>query len=283
MKTAPLLTWLLFLLCAAPPAGADTALMPGQVIRLAFPELPPTLRAVNDPEARGPTSISVRLPDNYSKERPFPLFVFLHGGQGSTGSEVDLPMAIVGKSDYVVATFPLFKKEINREEQWGGIGIDFLDYPAISHAYKAFVDRIRETIPNLDARTSVLGGYSNGANTLGLLLSVLDPTTLKSFQRYFFIDAGLDWTGYARYKSLGEHDILFVVGGGNATPEWWRAHLLSRVAYYKEVAQRYGASRWKFTVVDGASHEDLPKYFPYIQRWAAGKDTAARGSADPAH
>jgi hypothetical protein len=138
-------------------------------------------------------------------------------------------MQIAGKNDYVLATFPLFKQEINREEQWGGVGIDFLDYPAISRAYKAFVDRIRETIPNLDAGTSVLGGYSNGANTLALLLSVLDPTTLKSFKRFFFIDAGVDWTGYARYKSLGGHDILFVVGGGTGAPEWWRAHLLSRV------------------------------------------------------
>src|SRR5437016_5670354 len=73
---------------AAPPALADTALTPGQVIRFTFPELPRTLRAMNTPGASGPTSISVRLPDNYSKDRAFPLFVFLHGGQGSIGSEV---------------------------------------------------------------------------------------------------------------------------------------------------------------------------------------------------
>ena len=274
MRLATLLPCMLLCLGIVPPALADSALMPGQVIQLTFPELPPTLRARNAPGASGPTSISVRLPDNYSKDRSFPLFVFLHGGQGSTGSEVDLPLSIVGKNDYVLATFPLFKKEIDPEEQWGGVGIDFLDYPALSGAYKAFLDRIREKIPNLDARTSVLGGYSNGANALALLLSALDPTTLKSFQRYFFIDAGLDWTGYARYKSLGNHDILFVVGGGTATPEWWRPALLSRVAYYKEVAQRYGASRWKFLVVDGADHADPARYFPYVKRWATGNSNA---------
>jgi hypothetical protein len=278
MKTAALFACLLSLFCPAPSAKADTALTPGKVIRLAFPELPPTLRAVNAPGTKEPTAISVRLPDNYSKDRPFPLFVFLHGGQGSTGSEVDLPMAIVGKDDYVVATFPLFKKEIDREEQWGGVGIDLRDYPAISGAFKAFLDRIRETVPNLDGKTSVLGGYSNGANTLALLLSALDPTTLTSFRRFYFIDAGIDWTAYPRYKTLGSHDILFVVGGGTATPEWWRRYLLSRVAYYKEVAQRYGASRWKFVIVDGADHGDPTKYFPYVQRWAAGKDAAGKGS-----
>src|SRR4051812_48880717 len=263
-----------------PAAGA--ARMPGEVIRLGFPELPPTLRAMNDPKASGPTSISVRLPDNYAKDRSFPLLVFLHGGQGSTGSEVDLPMAIAGKNDYVVATFPLFRKAKDPEESWGGIGIDFAEYPTVSHAYQVFLDRIGKAVPNLDPQTSVLGGYSNGANTLAVLLSALDPTTLKSFKRFFFIDAGIDWTGYARNKSLGEHDILFVVGGGTTTPEWWRPHLLSRVAYYKEVAQRYGASRWKFIVVDGADHADPAKYFPYVQRWAAGKENAGKGSGGPA-
>jgi hypothetical protein len=257
---------------AAPLALANTALTPGQEIQLAFPKLPRTLRAVNAPEASGPTSITVRLPDNYSKDRAFPLFVFLHGGQGSLGSEVGLPMDIVGKNDYVLATFPLFKKEINPAEQWGGIGIDFLDLPTLSDAYKTVLDRIRKTIPNLDAQTSVLGGFSNGANALSVLLSALDPTMLKSFRRFFFIDGGVDWTGYARYKSLGDHDILFVVGGGAAEPEWWRPSMLSRVAYFKEVAQRYGASRWQFIVVDGASHGDLPLYFPHVKRWAAGKD-----------
>src|SRR4051812_35252038 len=52
----------------APGARAETALAPGQVIRLAFPELSRTLRAANDPAASGPTSISVRLPDNYSRD-----------------------------------------------------------------------------------------------------------------------------------------------------------------------------------------------------------------------
>lgn len=181
-------------------------------------------------------------------------------------------MAIVGKNDYVVATFPLFKKEIDRDEQWGGIGIDFADLPAVSGAFRAFLDRIRETVPNVDPKTSVLGGYSNGANTLALLLSALDPTTLKSFGRFFFLDAGVDWTGYARYKTLGKCDLLFVVGGGSSAPEWWRPHLLSRVGYYKEVAQRYGASRWKFVVVEGADHSEPAKFFPYVQRWVEGKE-----------
>jgi hypothetical protein len=268
---------------AAPPAAADTPLTPGQVIQFTFPKLPRTLRAMNTPGASGPTSISVRLPDNYSRDRAFPLFVFLHGGQGSLGSEVGLPTDIVGKNDYVVATFPLFKKEINREEQWGGVGIDFLDYPTLSGAYQAFLERIRKTIPNLDAQASVLGGYSNGGNALGVLLSALDPTTLKSFKRFFFIDSGVDWTGYARYKSLGDHDILFVVGGGTAAPEWSRPAMLSRVAYFKEVAQRYGASRWEFIVVDGASHGDLARYFPYVKRWAAGKANASKVSGEQAH
>src|SRR5205085_11729548 len=96
-------------------------------------------------------------------------------------------------------------------------------------------------IPNLDPKTSVLGGYSNGGNALAVLLSALDPTTLKHFKRFFFIDSGVDWTGYQRYKTLGEYDLLFVVGrGGEDGTAWFRLPMLSRGEYYKEVAKRYG-------------------------------------------
>lgn len=122
---------------SARPALAAEDLNPGEVLKLTFSELPRTLRAANAPDMPAAPSISVRLPDNYAKDGNFPLCVFLHGGQGSTGSEVDLPMQIAGKNDYIVATFPLFKKEINREEQWGGVGIDFQDLPTVAGAYKA--------------------------------------------------------------------------------------------------------------------------------------------------
>jgi hypothetical protein len=256
----------------APPALAEEAPKPGEIIKLTFPDLPRTLRAANSPDLPAAPTISVRLPDNYTKDKAFPLFVFLHGGQGSTGSEVDLPMQVVGKNDYVVATFPLFKKEINRDEQWGGVGIDFLDLSTLAGAYKAFLARINEAVPNLDPKTSVLGGYSNGGNALAMLLSVLDPTTLKHFSRFFFIDSGVDWTGYQRYKSLGEYDILFVVGkGGEDGDAWYRPPMLSRINYYSEVAKRYGVKRWQFVTVDGASHGDLDKFFPEVAKWASRK------------
>jgi hypothetical protein len=273
VRPAAFLVCTLICLSAAQAARADTELKPGQVIQLKFPDLPRSLRAVKDPAAAGPTAISIRLPDNYSKDRSFPLFVFMHGGQGSTGSEVDLPASIVGKSDYVLATFPLFKKNPElSEESCGGIAVDYADYPTISAAFKTLVDRVRETVPNLDPKASILGGYSNGANTLAVLLSALDPNTLKSFGRFYFLDAGIDWSGYARNKSLGDKDILFVVGGGSATPEWWRPFLLSRVGYYKEIANQLHLSRWKFITVEGAGHEDPGKFFPFVQRWAAGKE-----------
>ena len=81
----------------------------------------------------------------------------------------------------------------------------------------------------------------------------------------------MEWTSYAKYKTLGDHDILYVVGGGTSAPEWWRKYLLSRVAYFKEVAEQLHMTRWKFTVVAGLSHEDDTKYFPYVRDWAAGK------------
>lgn len=127
----------------------------------------------------------------------------------------------------------------------------------------------------MDPKTSILGGYSNGGNTLAVLLSALEPTTLKHFKRFFFIDSGVDWTGYQRYKTLGEYDILFVAGrGGEDGEAWFRPPMLSRIDYYKEVAKRYGVKRWQVVMVDGASHGDLDKFFPHVRKWATGKDAA---------
>ena len=127
IKPAYSLLCLLVMLAVAMPAFADTVLEPGKVITLTFPNLPPTLFALKNPAVSGPTTISVRLPDNYSKERSFPLFVYLHGGWGNKGSEVETPMAMVGKTNYVLASFPSFKTRSDPEEMWGGIGIEFAE------------------------------------------------------------------------------------------------------------------------------------------------------------
>src|SRR5437762_2066395 len=89
MKSAPSLLCLLVLMVAAAPTLADVVLEPGKVITLTFPELPLTLYAMKNPAAPRPPTFSVRLPDNYSRDRSFPLFVYLHGGWGNKGSEVE--------------------------------------------------------------------------------------------------------------------------------------------------------------------------------------------------
>src|SRR5262245_14631264 len=94
IKPALSLLCLLVMLVAAVPTLADTVLEPGKVITLTFPGLPPTLFALKNPTVSGPTTISIRLPDDYSRERSFPLFVYLHGGWGNKGSEIETPIAI---------------------------------------------------------------------------------------------------------------------------------------------------------------------------------------------
>ena len=68
-----------------PLARAQSDLAPGAVIRLAFPDLPPTFFAQRH-DLDTETAVLVRLPANYSPERSFPLFVYLDGSYGGNGS-----------------------------------------------------------------------------------------------------------------------------------------------------------------------------------------------------
>jgi hypothetical protein len=68
-----------FLASLAVAEDAAVSLKPGAVIQFSFPELPPTLyaQARNEP---GPAMLTAQLPDNYTPEGRWPLFVFVDGG-----------------------------------------------------------------------------------------------------------------------------------------------------------------------------------------------------------
>lgn len=265
---SPCVVWLLVLALGG-RADAQQELAPGQVLRLEFPELPPTYQAMHAPSAE-PTAISVRLPDDYEPGRAFPLFVFLECGYGGSGGNLGVPLRVAGPKGYVAANFPLFRKALEDPGDASGISIGFDDFETIRNAHTAFLERLRATIPNLDPTRSVLGGHSNGAKTIAILLSALDEDTLASFRGFFLIDGGFEWTSYGRTKRLENHHILYLVGGGAADPPWWREHVVARVKYFRLCAERYGMTRWSFRIMEGRGHEFPPAYHPILREWLAG-------------
>ncbi|MCI0632224.1 MAG: hypothetical protein L0Y44_16395 [Phycisphaerales bacterium] len=267
---------------SVPPAGAagaQPALAPGEVIRLTFPDLPPTLFAMVRGQKQPEPAVSIRLPDNYSADRTFPLLVWLGINDGGVGAEIGQPMRIAGRSDYIVANFPIFRRSHDPTVSWGiAPGAD--DYPVMAPAYAAIMQRIRATIPNIDPSASIIGGFSNGGHTLAVLLSALDETILKNFHGYFFIDSGFDWTSYKRNAILGERHILYLVGAGApGETDWWRPDVVERVRFFERAAKHMGvpAGNWRFEVFPGVGHEFPDEYVAIIRKWAVdirGKNNA---------
>ncbi len=274
--TWPILCLLVPFLAAQTPEPAETNALsppeppglpaPGQAITLTFPDLPPTLQMM-DGDNPGPVTVMVRLPDNYSPDRTYPLFVFLEGGDGGNGYNLRRPLQISRGTDYIAVNLPLFRKAPSDYEEASRFGIGFDDFPTISHAYSVILDRIRETIPNIDAQSSLIGGHSNGAKTIAVLLSGLDENMLQSFRGFFMIDGGFEWSSYGRTKTLQKKHILMIAGDDEPNPPWWRGYSLSRMAHFKEVATRYGMTNWKFVVAEGHGHGFSFDYFPIIREW----------------
>ncbi len=192
------------LILSTGPAVAQGTLEPGQTLRLEFPELPPTMQTLWDPSA-GKAAVSVRLPDDYTREESFPLFVHLEGGYGGSGGNLGVPLRVTQDKGYVAANFPLFKRlPPDPDLSWTmAIGAD--DAEKIGQAYRTILARLNAEIPNLDAKRSILGGHSNGAHTIAALLSVLDETTLASFGGFYFVDGGLDWSSFKRTEVVPVH------------------------------------------------------------------------------
>jgi len=258
----------LLLLALAGSAAAQAALEPGRTLRLEFPDLPPTLRSMWNHREEAP-AVTVRLPDDYSTDARFPLFVHLEGGHGGDGANLRVPMQVTRGKGYVTANFPLFKRlQPDPDVSWT-IVIAPDDAAKISAAYRAILERLNAEIPNLDPARSILGGHSNGAHAIGALLSVLDPTVLSAFAGFYFVDGGLDWSTYKRTEVLGGHSLLFLVGGGHpGPPERWREDWKHRLAALRSSAEAMGMKRWRFIVVDGVGHELSPKHLPILRDWA---------------
>src|SRR5262245_26238619 len=141
-------------------ATSKPTLAPGEVIRLIFPDLPPTLFAMRRGQIKPEPAVTIRLPDNYAPDKRFPLLVWLDINDGGVGAEIGQPMRIVGRSDYIVANFPLFRRSFDPSAGWGiTVGVD--DAPLMTAAYTTIMDRIRATIPNIDPSASIIGGFPN--------------------------------------------------------------------------------------------------------------------------
>ena len=187
---------ILFLIAVAGTAATHCAaaeeLRPGAEIEITFSEaeLPPTLCSMMTGDA-APACVSIRLPDDYSPTNTYPLVLYVPGNDGGPKGNLYNAETLAGSHGWIAASLPLFKKAIDRSEPGGGVPVSFEDYPVLSKAYRTMLGRLFERVPNIDRKKSAMVGFSNGAITIGVLLSNHDELILSHFKSFCLVDHGM--------------------------------------------------------------------------------------------
>ncbi len=95
---------------------------------------------------------------------------------------------MVGARDFVAMQVPLFKKS---QPVGATRPVTAEDFPILSTAYRAMLARLLVEVPNVDLERSVIGGHSNGAHTLAVLLAGKDEFITHHFRAFWLHEGGL--------------------------------------------------------------------------------------------
>jgi hypothetical protein len=307
--------FLVFLLsCSGTAYSAEPGnmnLAPNGAIELQFPQLPDTFFTVKN-GTKVPAQLEARLPSNYSADRKFPLFVFLGGGDGgdagrnSTGGT----RSMIGDTDYICVSLPLFKTPDSHSSAMGQIPADLQkgmspevlemmkkmattgivsqeDYGLISSSYTVMLHKLFETIPNIDPDRSVMAGFSNGAHTIGVLLAGKDPFVLGHFHSFCLIEGGMGMAldpAKTLSPELKNHRYLFLLGDGAGDQKGWgaaaRPFVLQVEKNFVQQATAYGLD-CSLVTMQNTGHTFAPAYHPVVKDWARGGSAATAPATQP--
>jgi predicted peptidase len=267
------LACLVLLTAAVTPGRGDenTELKPGVVSTLDFPELPPTLFAMRM-ATNVAAGLQIRLPDNYTRDRQFPLFVYIHGSHGAASGYFNWTTNVVGASDWVIVTLPLFKKTLDAKEPYQGLKVSFDDYAVIRDSYRVMLERVRKWVPNLDPARSGVCGFSNGGHSLAILLTNQDPLIPEYFKSVVFVEGGQSLADLHKpyFKSLR---FLMVMGARNADPSKPDSGSSRSLRQSELLEQTAVENKVEFMriVMEGVGHHFGEAYQPIVGKWLTGQ------------
>ena len=188
----------------------------GEITKIYFDDkdFPPTLYTMFTGQPSTAT-LQVRLPDDYTPEKNYPLLLYIPGLNGKAGGNIQNAVDIGGTEGCITASLPLFKKHIDPTELGQGIIISFEDYPRLSECYRIMLNKLFELVPNIDFDQSAAVGYSNGAIALSVLVSCHDEFILEHFKSFCFVDQGM-FHLTDLHKSLARDCGYLILAGGLA-------------------------------------------------------------------
>jgi predicted esterase len=189
-----------------------TTAPPGAIIEIHFStdQVPPTLYSLMN-GVISPAVLTIQLPDDYVPDRSYPLVVYVPGNDGGPKGSIHNARTIAGPRGWIAATVPLFKKVIDRGEPGGGVIVSFDDYTVISTAYRTMLGHLFDRFPNIDRQRSAMVGFSNGAITIGVLLSNHDEFVLTHFRNFCLVDHGMfHLTDVHKERARGARFLILV-------------------------------------------------------------------------
>lgn len=196
--------------CAGEKTGEDGGWGAVQRIEFGQDELPQNLYSMfTGSEAN--SVLQYCLPVGYSPAKTYPLILYVPGFHGHPGGNIGNAIDIANGRECVVASLPLFKVAIDQSEPAGGVIVSFSDFPALSDAWRVMLGRLFETVPNIDRSKSAMVGFSNGAITIGVLVSMHDEFILDRFHSFCLVDHGMfHLTDLHKSKSRDRRFLILV-------------------------------------------------------------------------
>jgi len=246
--------------------AAHVKLEPNARWSLEFPELPDTLATMSSGQ-RQPARLTLQLPDNYSPERKFPIFVFLNGGDGGRGDSLPLDRRTVGSNDFVCVNLPLFKRKFDK--QVGGL-VSVDDLETISQAYRVMLQKLLDTVPNTTPKRSTFSGFSNRAPTLGLLLAGRDEFILSHFRAFCFVEGGSPLAANGLQSPRLKQCRFLLLRADRSEPER-EGRAFTHVTTALEFLARERELDFTVVTMRDSGHELPPKYQALLGAWVRGE------------
>lgn len=192
-------------------ATAGTELVPGSVITLDFPEL-------GNMAKEEPARCEVRIPENYTESKRFPIFVWFSGGRGNC--DVNSASALVDFDQFIVVAVPYPDGRLPRLGVRDG-GIE--DFWAFQFP---MLERVKALIPNISETVRIAGGLSSGGHLLGSAIDLDWPGFTDYFTAYVLHEGG--YAPHMTYTGISEATKVLLSYGGKSKSKKWQVSFMSK-------------------------------------------------------
>lgn len=232
---------------------------PDTILIFKFPTLPKTNYCVATGKLPTPMC-SVYLPENYDEIKKIPVLLWIDGGTGGAGDCVKFVKEKVGANGIILINFPLFKTNIDpllpdSSNHWTRFRIRNSDSETLWKSYKIMLDSLFSLFPQIDKTNAFMGGFSNGAHAIAILLNRPEHEITNYFNKFFFIEGG---DGLEDYSVLKSRYVLYMQGTELSYPNWVKSYYLNA---------KKNKAKANFVYMKGAGHAFPKVYHKTFRKW----------------